>query len=278
MRETFQTPGTVVLELRMPDGHVAVETADTAETVVDLTGADDADLRDIALIEMRETGGRFVITVEVDERSRAGSAPDITMLAGRLRIWRDRTLELKVRAPHGTELQVTSGSAGVRVRGRFASVAAQTGSGDVDVETVEGDSVVKTGSGDVRVAETGGDAVISTASGDVELARVAGSAQIRSASGDVRIDEAGTGVSVQTASGDQEIRAVTAGQVTLQSASGDMVVGIRRGSRLWVDARSVSGDTSSELEVGDEPPAEDEGPLVELRATAMSGDIHVVRA
>ena len=65
--------------------------------------------------------------------------------------------------------------------------------------------------------------------------------------------------------------------VELASASGDIRVGIKQGSRLWVDARSMSGDVTSELEVGDEEPGED-GPLVELKVTAMSGDVQVVRA
>jgi hypothetical protein len=56
-----------------------------------------------------------------------------------------------------------------------------------------------------------------------------------------------------------------------------MHVGIRPGSSLWLDVKSVSGDTSSDLAVGDTPP-EGDGPLVELRATAMSGDIRIVRA
>jgi hypothetical protein len=88
---------------------------------------------------------------------------------------------------------------------------------------------------------------------------------------------------VQTASGDQQIDAVVRGQVTLQSASGDMSVGVRRGSRLAVDARSMSGDTSSEIDLDEFDAREtgevgDEEPLVELRATTMSGDIHVARA
>jgi DUF4097 and DUF4098 domain-containing protein YvlB len=96
-------------------------------------------------------------------------------------------------------------------------------------------------------------------------------------SGDVRLDDAGGPVTVQTVSGDQRLGAVVEGAVTLKSVSGDMHVGIRAGSSLWIDARSVSGDTSSELELGDAPPANG-GPLVELRATAMSGDIRIVRA
>ena len=77
---------------------------------------------------------------------------------------------------------------------------------------------------------------------------------------------------MQTASGDVEVDSVREGDVDLQTASGDIEVGIKQGSKLWIDARSMSGDTSSELEIGDAP-SDGEGPLVEVRATAMSGDI-----
>jgi hypothetical protein len=60
--------------------------------------------------------------------------------------------------------------------------------------------------------------------------------------------------------------------------SGDITVGIRQGSNLWVDARAMSGDLNSEVQLDDVPPSEDGAPLVELRATSMSGDIDVVRA
>ena len=63
----------------------------------------------------------------------------------------------------------------------------------------------------------------------------------------------------------------------MQSVSGDLTFGLRAGSKLWVDARSMSGKTTSELELGDEPRSTD-GPLVELRAKSVSGDIRVVRA
>jgi len=94
---------------------------------------------------------------------------------------------------------------------------------------------------------------------------------------DVDVDEADASVTVQTASGDQRLASVASGRVTMQSASGDQHVGIRRGTRVHIDAKTMSGDTSSELDVGDEPPPCD-GPTVELRATAMSGDIRIVRA
>ena len=91
------------------------------------------------------------------------------------------------------------------------------------------------------------------------------------------MQEASSSVTVQTASGDQRLGSVTSGRVVMQSASGDQTVGIRRGSRVHIDAKTMSGDTSSELVVGEEPPPGD-GPTVELRATAMSGDIRILRA
>ncbi len=65
--------------------------------------------------------------------------------------------------------------------------------------------------------------------------------------------------------------------MTLKTVSGDLTVGIRAGSALWVDAKSVSGDTTSDLPLG-EAPQNGDAPLVDLRATAMSGDIQIVRA
>jgi DUF4097 and DUF4098 domain-containing protein YvlB len=84
-------------------------------------------------------------------------------------------------------------------------------------------------------------------------------------------------VSANSASGDQTIGSVSQGKVDLKTASGDIKIGIREGSTLWVDARSRSGEVRSELPVSDLPP-EGDAPHVELRANSMSGDITVVRA
>ena len=59
--------------------------------------------------------------------------------------------------------------------------------------------------------------------------------------------------------------------------SGDVLIGIRQGSRLHVDARSLSGDTSSDVELGSVEVSND-GPLVWVKAATMSGDIRIVRA
>ena len=268
MREIFQTPGPVALDLRIPEGDIDVETTSTQETVVELTGLPEEELAEIARIEMRERGGTYEVRVEVDERHGFG------------RFFKPWDLRLVVSAPEASDLHARGGSADVRGRGRFGTVRVATGSGDVGLDEIAADADVKTASGDVRIREVSGNATVSTASGDIQAERVGGSTLVRSASGDVHLGEADHDVTVQTASGDQFIGVVSRGEISLQSASGDMTVGIRRGSRLAVDAKSLSGDTSSEIELDefDEQAAGDDAPLVELRATAMSGDIHVARA
>ena len=61
------------------------------------------------------------------------------------------------------------------------------------------------------------------------------------------------------------------------SASGDIEVGVRAGSKLFIDAKSMSGDMRSELEVTDSPSGSN-GTNLELRAMTMSGDVTIRRA
>jgi hypothetical protein len=81
-------------------------------------------------------------------------------------------------------------------------------------------------------------------------------------------------------SGDQNFEAVLKGRIELKAISGDVTVGIRSGARVFVDANTVSGSTSSELDLGDAPaqePAAD-SPLVEVFAKTVSGDVRIERA
>jgi DUF4097 and DUF4098 domain-containing protein YvlB len=70
---------------------------------------------------------------------------------------------------------------------------------------------------------------------------------------------------------------VLRGKVAAHSVSGDVTIAVRRGSKVYLDCNTVSGDTSSELELTTDAPAGD-GPLVEIRAKTVSGDIRITRA
>ena len=136
---------------------------------------------------------------------------------------------------------------------------------------------VRSKSADVRARGTLGAANIQTASGDVSLDVVRGPVNAATASGDLRIGAAWDNVNANTVSGDQEHGAVLRGTVAAHSVSGDIHIGVRRGSKVFLDCNTVSGDTRSELELTTEAPSGD-GPLVEIRAKTVSGDIAITRA
>jgi DUF4097 and DUF4098 domain-containing protein YvlB len=255
MRYEFATPEPPKLRVGIAAGRVEIETADTAETVVDVE-AISGDL-DALRVEQR---GREIV---VEQRKRFSLVRD--------------ECDVRIRLPDGADAELNLASANARAGGRLGSLEANTATGEVEIERVERDARVRAASGDIRLGSVGGKADVNTASGDVELGQVGGETSVRSASGDVRLAEAGTGVSINTASGDQTIAAVAAGRVELKSASGDCLIGIKRGSRIFVDARSMSGETNSEVDLTGTEAAGD-GPLVELRVATMSGDIHIVRA
>ena len=261
--ETFSTPGPVTLTVNIPGGEIRLETTDDPETHVELDARDEEALEQ-ATIELRRRGDGHEVVVEAPKKFR---------LLG----WGNGDYRLNIRAPHGAEVDMSTSSADVEARGRYGAVELNSASGDARFDDVDGEARINTASGDLRLQRVGGDATVNSASGDVELGSLDGRGKIRSASGDISVDVANSSLSVQTASGDQEVGSIVSGQITLQSASGDIEVGVAKGVALWIDAKSMSGETTSDLDLEGESPA-DGGADVELRATSMSGDIHVKRA
>lgn len=265
--EIFETPGNLRLDVRVPAGVIDVETVPSSQTRVDLEAIDGNDeIVDAATVSLRDRpDGGHELTIALEQERRILFVKTVPQV------------RVAVRCPHGAEVAVRSVSADLRARGTFARADVKTVSGDLDVERVDGDAAVKSVSGDATIGDVAGRGAFQTVSGDFEIGRVGGEAELRTVSGDIRVGDAGGSVTGQTVSGDVRVDAAAQGNVTLKSVSGDLLVGIRRGTKVWIDARSMSGDMSSELDVSDAPPSGD-GPLVELRATAMSGDIRISRA
>jgi DUF4097 and DUF4098 domain-containing protein YvlB len=182
-----------------------------------------------------------------------------------------------VRCPHRTGLTVRSRSADLHGRGVFGPTDVKTASGDTMLDRVEGRANIAGASGDVEVRTAAGSLDVNSASGDVLIQRAEDAVRVNVISGDVSIREALAPVSVNSVSGDQIVEVGSGGAVSLQSVSGDIDVAVRRGINVFMDVRTISGDTGSELEVGDEPPADDV-PMLELRLKTVSGDVTIRRA
>jgi len=254
--KTFTTPGTLRLELRIPGGSIEVETEETAETTVAIEGERDPDDFRIELTE--EDGGHRLLVEQRRKRLSFGSVRD---------------LRVRVRAPIGTEVQADTGSADLAARGEIGSLAFHSGSGDVRFDRVRGDVVVKVASGDVEGGPVGGDLVANSASGDVRVASVAGDLVARSASGDVEVRSAIGPANVSTASGDVDLGGLARGAATLRTVSGDIRASVAPGTSVWLDLSSVSGDATTELEMGEG--GGDGETSLELRAASVSGDVRV---
>jgi hypothetical protein len=279
--ETFSTPGPVRLDLELPAGAIEIETTEAEETHVELEALSGKEQVQEMVADARIEASRRgdVDHVSVEVRARHGvwisfsRGPDIRLGTPEMR--------LRISCPKGAELDVRTKSADLRAQGEYGNVDVKTASGDVNIDQAR-DTHVKSASGDLHVDTIDGLLDVKTASGDVHAGSVSGNANMQLVSGDVYIADCGGSVSANTVSGDQRYEAVVNGRLELRAVSGDIAVGIRRGSRVFIDANTVSGSTSSEFELADAPaqaaaPAED-APLVEVFAKTVSGDVRLERA
>ena len=259
--KTFATPNTLDLEIRIPSGNIEVRAEDTADTRLTITGERDPEEFRIAFTDLPSGGHR--LTVEHRERGKRFG-------------WGEK-LRVQISVPEGTNVSAESGSADLDVTGRVRSIAFTSGSGDCRFELVDGTVAVKTASGDLSGDGAGAGVKLHTASGDLRVRDVDGDVLGRSASGDVRLGTVGGSVEVSTLSGDVEIAAVAAGKTSVKAVSGDVEIGVARGTRVYLDLHSTSGETVAELDMSDGVAADGVADL-ELTVGTVSGDIRVVRA
>ena len=269
MEKSFEVAGPAELEIRLASGDITIDPTLDGRVEVELTATDEESQRlvDEATIELRESHGRPLIVIEVQKK--AGF--NLGSLFGR------QGITCRVRCPEGSGVSAKTKSADLLAHGVLGGLNVQTASGDVEADRVTGGVNVKSASGDVSVREVGAGVNVQCASGDVDIEVVRGSINVNSASGDVTIGEAYDNVNVNTVSGDQDHGAVLRGTVSAHSVSGDVSIGVRRGSKVFLDCSTVNGDTNSELELSGDVP-EGDGPLVEIRAKTVSGDIRITRA
>lgn len=262
MHKSFATPEPPRLRIRVPAGFVSIEPGETGETTVELESLrDDEPTRDAlqrAVVEQR--GDEIVVEIEK---------------SGWGLFSRSAKVGVRVRCPHGSGLDCNTASADVTAGGRLGDVNVKTASGDVELAHV-GSLSVTSASGDVRVRELQGGGRVNTVSGDATIEGVRAELAANTVSGDLELGQVDHDVSAQSVSGDQRLRSVRAGDLKLNSVSGDVEIGMRAGTRLFIDATSTSGEVRSELDVGDAPTGD--GLEAHVRVRTVSGDVALTRA
>lgn len=271
--QVFETPGSVSLQIRLPSGRVVVTTADEPRTSVDVisTGRRGSDAIDAIDISAEPIHGGHLVSIEHKDKIRFGP----------IQISWGGDVEVRVTCPPGSNLDFSSGSADIRVEGDLGEVTVKTASGDVSLGDVARKLQAKTASGDVFAGTLARGGQVVTVSGDVRLNGFEDELAARSVSGDVRIGRLRAPLQLSTTSGDVALDSVESGEVRAQTVSGDVRIGVSRGTRVYIDAASLSGDLSSELGLEDgEVPAEPEqsGSVVPLHVKTVSGDVKIGRA
>ncbi len=242
---TFSTPEPITASIEVVSGQVNVVASDRDDSTVTVRPRDPNRASDIRIAE----GAR------VDFRNGT-----LTVSAGRrfISLGGGGAVIIDIELPSRSRLQVSSASAGLRADGAFSECRFSTASGDATVDTVTGNIKADSASGDVSIGELAGDIKFRAASGSLSVGRLHGT------------------VNAQTSSGDTGVAMATNGAVSVQTASGEVQIGIPEGTAAQLDLRTHSGEVHNTLTSTEGPADGDETLTVHVRTA--SGDIRIQRA
>lgn len=277
---SFKTPEPISATVHLETGAVRIIAGDRADTVVEVRPADpsrDADVR-------------------------AAERTDVTYAQGKLQVKGPRqrslfskgaSIVVEIALPSGSEVQGSSPMADLTAQGalgecRFRTSAGtliveeagpvrlDTGFGDVSVARATGSAEITTGSGVVRLDAVEGTAVIKNSNGEIKVGDCADSLKARSSNGAITIGRARGDISARTAVGAIRVGEAVRGTVNLETAAGDLEIGIREGTAAWLDVKSRVGALRNELGAADAPAGTEE--TVQVRGRTALGDITIRRA
>ena len=276
----FATPEPISVTIELGMGDARIIASDRTDTVVEVRPRDDSKASDIRAAEQTRveySSGRLLVKTP---RQRAF-------------IGRGSPVDVTIELPTGSQVQGDSGMGDFGCEGylgecRFktgmgnirldhtGAVHLKTGMGNVDVDRALGDADVTTGSGEVRIGQIEGATVIKNSNGDTAVGEVTGDLRVKSANGRISVDRAHASVMAKTANGNIRIGEVVNGAIVLETAAGELEVGIREGTAAWLDVSSQYGRVRNSLDETDSP--EQSEATVEIRARTSYGDIKIHRA
>jgi DUF4097 and DUF4098 domain-containing protein YvlB len=256
----FAVDRPVNVQVRVPAGNVEVVAEERSSAEVDIQPGDGRPESAELAAETRADLHGDTLTVAVPEnigwRRSSGS------------------VAVTIRVPLDSSVHAKVASADTSCHGRFARVDVESASGDAYADHVTGDATFATASGDVRTIRVDGNLRVKGASGDLLADHVGGSVSLKSASGDVQIEELGRDADVKTASGDVRIGATARGTLRINTVSGDVGIGVKAGTGVWLDIGTVSGHARNALDMGANAGADSHDLSLQLRTVSGDIDIH----
>jgi DUF4097 and DUF4098 domain-containing protein YvlB len=277
---TFETPDPIDVTIDITAGHVQIHASDRTDTVVEVSPADasrDVDVQTAEQTQIEYADGELTVKAPKNKfRTLFGRPPSINLT---LELPSDSRIDAKGWADyksHGRIGESSFDTAAGNIRlDQTGRVKLRTAAGNVSVGRSTGYVDVGTSSGKVWIGEIDGGAVVKTSNGDITVGEVTGDVRLNTANGDVTVHRALAAVSAKTAYGSVRIDEVVRGSIVLETSFGELELGVREGTAVWLDVSSQHGSVRSDLEAGEGPEPSDD--TVEVRARTGYGDIVIRR-
>jgi hypothetical protein len=276
---SFATPEPITAVIEPGVGNVRVIASARTDTVVEVRPSNEAEPSDVKAASQT--------TVEFSGGTLSVKGPKIRPLDFTSK---SRSIEVTVELPEGSRLSGGTGVGALYATGRLGACRYKSGTGHLQVEStgevhlhtatgnvivdrVDGKTEVTTSSGRVQLGELTGTANVKNSNGTTTIGSVTGAVRIRAANGDVVVEHAEDSVDAKTANGSARVLDAVRGTVILETAMGDIEIGIREGSAAWLDVKTRFGRVLNDMQTATAPG--DQTDKVEVRALTAFGDITV---
>lgn len=202
------------------------------------------------------------------------------------------SVDLVVELPEASAVTALVKYGSARLAGRLGAVSADLpfgelsldtaerlelkgGHGDYRITAVTGDADVRFKWGSVRVGQVGGRLQLS-GDGPITVDRADGPADLKTSTGPLELGTAGAGATIRSAYGAVRVRDAIRGVIRIDGAYGNVDVGVRAGTAVWLDATSQHGVVRTDLSADSGPSTGDE--TLELHVRTGHGSIAVHRS
>lgn len=279
----FDTPEPISVTIELGVGDVQITASDRADTVVEVhpsNGSDESDVKAAEQTRVEYANGTLVV------KAPKTRALDFSR--------KSRSVDMSIELPTGSQVYGDAAVADFRCAGQLGECRVKTSTGHIQldhtgplrldtagghvtVDRVVGNAEITAGTGRVRIGEIDGAAVVKNSNGNTEIGTVTGDLQVRAANGDISIDRACAGADAKTANGSIRVGEALRGSVVLKTATGDLEVGIGKGTAAWLDVHTGFGRVHNSLDDASRGP-EQSDETVEVRAHTAYGDITVRRS
>lgn len=277
----FETPEPISVQIDLGAGVVRLIAADRADTVVEVRPSDASDESDVkAAQQVRVDYGNGTLQVtgpkfRAFDFSRKTRSVEVTVeLPTGSRV----SGELQVGDFRGTgtlgECRFKTSAGNIRLDGTGA-LRADASAGHINAGNIGGNAEISTGTGKIRLGDVDGTVVVKNSNGDTTIDSATGNLRVRAANGDITIGQAGADVDAKTSNGVIRAGEVIRGSVVLQTAAGDLDIGIAEGTAAWLEVDTSFGHVRNELENAAGPQGSDE--TVEVRGHTSFGDVTIRR-